>query len=259
LLHLFLPFYLLGPALQPTVNAQLEQISREHFMSAALTGIELCVFDAYGTLFDFNSAVARHRAAIGPKADALADLWRAKQIQYTWLRNSMGAYAKFWQVTGEALDHCLAACPIADAAVRDKLMGAYLALDAFPEVPAMLDALKRAGKRLAILSNGNPEMLEPMVAACKLADRFEAVLSVDAAGVFKPDPRVYRLVEARCGVKPDKVCFLSSNCWDAHGAAHFGFPTVWVNRTGIPNDNLPGKLVAEIPDLSRLPSLLGVS
>jgi len=228
-------------------------------MSAALAGTELCVFDAYGTLFDFNSAVARHRAVIGPRADALADLWRAKQIQYTWLRNSMGAYAKFWQVTGEALDHCLAACGIADAPVREKLMSAYLALDPFPEVPAMLETLKRAGMRLAILSNGNPEMLEPMVAACKLADRFEAVLSVDAAGVFKPDARVYRLVEARCGVKPSRVCFLSSNCWDAHGAAHFGFPTVWVNRAGAPNDNLPGALAAEIGDLSYLPALLGVA
>src|ERR1044071_2468516 len=175
-------------------------------MPAALAATELCGFDAYGTLFDFNSAVARHRAAIGPKADALADLWRNKQIQYTWLRNSMGVYDKFWQVTGEALDHCLAAHGIADAGVRDKLMRAYLALDPFPEVPAMLDRLVRAGKRLAILSNGNSEMLDPMVTASGLADRFEAVLSVDDAKVFKPDQRVYRLVEQRCGVRPDKVC-----------------------------------------------------
>lgn len=228
-------------------------------MSGALTGTEICVFDAYGTLFDFNSAVARHRSVIGPKADALAEMWRSKQIQYTWLRNSMGSYAKFWQVTGEALDHCLAAHGIVDAGVRDKLMGAYLALDPFPEVPAMLDALKRAGMRLAILSNGNPEMLDRMVTASGLAERFEAVLSVDAVEVYKPDPRVYRLVEARCGVTPGKVCFLSSNCWDAHGAAHFGFATVWVNRAGAPDDNLPGRTVATIKDLSRLPSLLGVS
>jgi len=228
-------------------------------MSAALCGTEICVFDAYGTLFDFNSAVARHRAAIGPKADALAELWRQKQIQYTWLRNSMGAYAPFWQVTGEALDHCLAAHGIADPAVRDKLMNAYLALDPFPEVPAMLDRLKSAGVRLAILSNGNPAMLDPMVAASGLADRFEAVLSVEAAGVYKVAPQVYALVEARFGVKPDKVCFLSSNCWDAHGAAHFGFRTVWINRAGAPDDNLPGKPVAQLRDLSSLPSLLGVS
>jgi len=227
-------------------------------MRTDLTGIEICVFDAYGTLFDFNSAVARHRAAIGPSADALAEMWRVKQIQYTWLRNSMGTYAKFWQVTGEALDHCLAAHRIADPAIREKLMGAYLALDPFPEAPGMLARLKRGGMRMAILSNGNPEMLDPMAAASGQAEAFEAVLSVDEVGVFKPDPRVYRLVEARCGVPPTKVCFLSSNCWDAHGAAQFGFHTVWVNRTGAPNDNLPGALAREIRDLSELPDLIGV-
>lgn len=224
-----------------------------------LTGIELCVFDAYGTLYDFNSAVARHRDAIGPKADALSEMWRSKQLQYTWLRNSMGAYAPFWQVTGEALDHCLAAHGIADPSVRERLMGAYLALDPFPEVPAMLDRLRRAGVRCAILSNGNPGMLDPMVRASGLADRFDAVLSVDSVGVFKVDPKVYALVEARCGAKPGKVCFLSSNCWDAHGAARFGFNTVWVNRAGAPDDNLPGKIVTQIRDLSDLPSLLGVA
>jgi 2-haloacid dehalogenase len=221
--------------------------------------IEMCVFDAYGTLYDFNSAVARHRAAIGPKADALSEMWRTKQIQYTWLRNSMADYAPFWQVTGEALDHCLAAQGIADRSVREKLMGAYLALDPFAEVPATLDRLRRAGVRCAILSNGNPGMLDPMVKASGLADRFEAVLSVDAATVFKVDPRTYALVEARCGVKPANVCFLSSNCWDAHGAARFGFNAVWVNRAGAPDDNLPGTLAAEVKDLSFLPSLLGVA
>jgi 2-haloacid dehalogenase len=228
-------------------------------MSAALSNIEICVFDAYGTLYDFNSAVARHRAAIGPQADALSEMWRTKQIQYTWLRNSMNAYAPFWQVTGEALDNCLATFGITDKSVREKLLGAYLALDPFPEVPAMLDKLKRAGKRLAILSNGNPAMLDPMVKASGLGDRFEAVISVDAAKVFKVDPRTYQLVEKATGVRPDKVCFLSSNCWDAHGAAHFGFKTLWVNRGGLPEDNLPGTVVAHIKDLSHLPVLIGVS
>jgi 2-haloacid dehalogenase len=228
-------------------------------MRAALSGTQLCVFDAYGTLFDFNSAVARHREAIGPAADALSELWRAKQIQYTWLRNSMGAYAPFSQVTAEALDHCLATHGIQDTAVRDKLMNAYLALEPFPEAPAALATLRRAGVRCAILSNGNPAMLDPMVAASGIADHFEAVLSVDSAGVFKPDPAVYRLVEARCGVKPANVCFLSANCWDAHGAACFGFATIWINRSGAPDDRLPGTLAAEIRDLSQLPSLLGVA
>ncbi|HZP99106.1 MAG TPA: haloacid dehalogenase type II [Reyranella sp.] len=224
-----------------------------------LHDIDLCVFDAYGTLFDFNSAVARHRSAIGPKADALSEMWRSKQIQYTWLRNSMGAYAPFWQVTGEALDHCLAAHGIADKTVREKLLSAYLALDPFPEVPATLDRLKRAGKRLAILSNGNPEMLDPMVKASGLADRFDAVLSVDAAKVFKVDRKAYELVEARFGTKPDRVCFLSSNCWDAHGAAHFGFKVLWVNRAGAPDDNLPGTLSGQLKDLSGLPAAIGVA
>jgi len=228
-------------------------------MNAVLPDTEICVFDAYGTLFDFNSAVARHRAAIGPVADALSDMWRTRQIQYTWLRNSMDAYAKFWQVTGEALDHCLAAHRLSAASIRDKLMNAYLSLDPFPEVPAMLDRLRRSGRRLAILSNGNPEMLDAAVAASGLGDRFEAVLSVDEVGVFKPDARVYRLVESRCHVTPDKVCFLSSNCWDAHGAAHFGFRTVWVNRSDAPDDNLPGALAGQVRDLSQLPALLGVS
>ena|SRR5436190_9690234 len=228
-------------------------------MTDPISGIEMCVFDAYGTLYDFNSAVARHRTAIGARADALSEMWRSKQIQYTWLRNSMAAYAPFWQVTGEALDHCLAAHAITDPSVRDKLMGAYLALDPFPEVPAMLDRLARGGVRSAILSNGNPEMLEPMVKASDLADRFDAVLSVDAVGAFKVDPRVYALVEARCGVRPDKVCFLSSNCWDAHGAAQFGFTVVWVNRASAPDDNLPGRIAAQVKDLSHLPALLGVA
>ena len=228
-------------------------------MNAALSGTEICVFDAYGTLYDFNSAVARHRDAIGPKADALSEMWRSKQVQYTWLRNSMSTYSPFWQVTGEALDHCLTAVGITDKTVREKLMGAYLALDPFPEVPAMLDKLKKAGKRLAILSNGNPDMLDPMVKASGLADYFEAVISVDDAKIFKVDPRTYELVKKRTGVGADKVCFLSSNCWDAHGAAQFGFKVLWVNRGGVPEDNLPGKIVAQIRDLSQLPSELGVA
>lgn len=221
--------------------------------------IEMCVFDAYGTLYDLHSAVGRHRTVIGPKADALSEMWRSKQIQYTWLRNSMGDYAPFWQVTGEALDHCLAAQGIADPSVREKLLSAYRTLDPYPEAAATLDRLRRAGVRCAILSNGNPEMLEPMVQASGLADRLEAVLSVDAVKVFKVDPRTYSMVEARCGVKPSKVCFLSSNCWDAHGAARFGFNVVWVNRASAPDDNLPGTLATQIKDLSFLPSVLGVA
>lgn len=228
-------------------------------MHAALKGTEVCVFDAYGTLFDFNSAVARHRDAIGPAAEALSELWRQKQIQYTWLRNAMRAYEPFWNVTAEALDHCLAFHNIADLKLRTALLESYLALEPYPEVPAMVSDLTNRGMRMAILSNGNPQMLEPMVANSAIAGAFEAVLSVDEVGTFKPDPLVYALVEARCGVTADKVCFLSSNCWDAHGAAHFGFRTLWVNRAGLPDDVLPGRPIGQLRDLSQLSQLLGVS
>jgi len=228
-------------------------------MHAALNGIEICVFDAYGTLYDFNSAVARHKAALGPAADALADMWRTKQIQYTWLRNAMKSYEPFWNVTAAALDHCLAAHDISDLEVRSALLDSYLALDPYPEVPAMIADLTNIGMRMAILSNGNPEMLEPMVAASRLAGAFEAVLSVHEVEVFKPDPLVYALVEARCSVTADKVCFLSSNCWDAHGAAHFGFRTIWINRAGAPDDGLPGMPIGHLRDLSQLPQLLGAA
>jgi len=229
--------------------------------AAPLDGIRACVFDAYGTLFDFASAAARCADGLGDKAEALTPLWRDKQLQYTWLRAAQNRHADFWRVTADALDFALETLGIADAkgALRRRLLDCYMTLDAFPEVPAILDRLKRAGLRLALLSNGNPEMLDPMVKASGLADRFEAVLSVDAAGVFKVAPQGYALVEARCGVKPDKVCFLSSNCWDAHGAAHFGFRSIWVNRAGAPDDNLPGRISTQIKDLSSLPALLGVA
>jgi 2-haloacid dehalogenase len=228
-------------------------------MHAALKGTEICVFDAYGTLFDFNSAVARHRTAIGPGADALSDLWRSKQIQYTWLRNAMRAYEPFWNVTAEALDHCLALHNITDLGLRTALLESYLSLDPYPEVPAMVADLTGRGMRMAILSNGNSQMLDPMVAASPIAGAFEAVLSVDEVETFKPDPLVYALVEARCGVTADKVCFLSSNCWDAHGAAQFGFRTLWVNRANLPDDVLPGRPIGQLRDLSQLSQLLSVT
>jgi 2-haloacid dehalogenase len=225
-------------------------------MSPPFSRIKVCVFDAYGTLFDFNSAVARHRAAIGPQADKLSELWRAKQIQYTWLRSLMGVYDPFWTVTREALDHSMAALGVADAATADRLMNAYRALDAFPEVPAMLDAVAAMGLRTAILSNGDPGMLQDAVHNAGLDGRFEALLSVDEVRIYKVAPQAYQLVLDRMGVAADEVCFQSSNCWDAHGAAHFGFDVAWVNRAGAPDDRLPGRIAVELRDLSGLADLL---
>ena len=219
--------------------------------------VRACVFDAYGTVFDFNSAVARHAAALGPRAAQLSELWRARQVQYSWLRSLMGAYDPFWTVTGEALDFAMASLGVADSSLRDKLLTAYRSLDTFPEVPAMLDAIRSMGLRTAILSNGDPEMLQDAARNAGVADRFEALLSIDEVRIYKTSPRTYQIVLDRLGVGRDEVCFLSSNGWDAHGAAYFGFDTVWVNRAGAPDERLPGELAAELPDLSGLPELLG--
>ena len=194
------------------------------------------VFDAYGTLFDVDAAA--RRAAAEPGREGLAAVWpqlardwRDRQLQYTWLRSIAGAHADFETVTGEALDWALEAAGLAgDAALRARLMALYRELDAYPEVPAMLAALKAAGRPAAILSNGAPEMLAATVRAAGLEGAFDAVLSVEAVGVYKPARAVYDLVAGRFGCAPEDVLFVSSNGWDAGCAAGYGFRTVWANR-----------------------------
>jgi 2-haloacid dehalogenase len=215
-----------------------------------------CVFDAYGTLFDVAAPANACKAALGEAAEALTALWRRKQLEYTWLRSLMGRHADFWQVTGEALDFALAALGVDRPGLRQRLMDAYLALDAHPEVPATIAALRERGVRLAILSNGTPAMLD---AACQrngLQASFEAVYSVEAAGVFKPHPAVYRLAVEGLALAPERILFMSSNGWDIAGAAAFGFRAIRVNRNGQPPENLPGRESAEIADLSKLPALI---
>lgn len=222
--------------------------------------IRACVFDAYGTLFDV--AAAARRAATEPGNEALAEawprlaeFWRQKQLSYTWLRTIMGAHADFWQVTQDGLDWALAALGLDDPRLRDRLLALYLELDAYPEVPAMLRALKDDGMKTAILSNGAPDMLASAVASAGIGLHLDAVLSVEEVGVFKPDARVYGLVEAHLGVPPSEVLFVSSNGWDAAGAAHFGFRSAWVNRAGEPPDRLPGRPERILRDLSDIPLL----
>lgn len=224
-----------------------------------LNGIRACVFDAYGTLFDFNSAVMRCRDAIGDDAARLSEIWRTKQLQYTWLRSLMHKHADFWQVTGDALDYALAAVGIADPALRERLMALYRMLDTFPEVPSVLQELKAGGMRTAILSNGAPDMLGAAVAAAGLDDVLDAWLSVEDVGVYKPDPRVYQLAVDRLGVPADAICFMSSNAWDAVGAAAFGFRVVWVNRYGQPHERLPARHDVELTDLVPLPGIVGAT
>jgi 2-haloacid dehalogenase len=225
---------------------------------AAFADIAACVFDAYGTLYDFNSAAARCRERLGGKADELSALWRLKQLQYSWLRSLMGAYAPFWQVTGEALDFAMQAHGLADAKLRNDLMDCYRNIDPFPEVPGVLARLKAKGMRLAILSNGSPDMLAAAARHAKLEGVLEASLSVDAVKIYKPDRRVYQLACDHFGVAPARIAFFSSNGWDAHGAQHFGFQTTWLNRTGLPRENLPGAPMQECKTLADLPALLGL-
>jgi 2-haloacid dehalogenase len=225
---------------------------------AAFANIAACVFDAYGTLYDFNSAAARCRARLGGKAEELSALWRQKQLQYSWLRSLMGAYAPFWQVTGEALDVALSTFGFADKQLRADLMDCYRDIDPFPEVPGVLARLKENGLRLAILSNGSPDMLAAAATHAKLDGVLEASLSVDAVKIYKPDRRVYQLACDHFGVAAARIAFFSSNGWDAHGAQHFGFQTAWLNRTGLPRENLPGAPMHECKTLADLPALLGL-
>lgn len=227
--------------------------------AAGLTDVKACVFDAYGTLFDFNSAVMRCRDDIGDAAERLSDIWRQKQLQYTWLRSLMQRHADFWQVTGEALDFALATVAIDNAGLRDRLMALYRELDTFPEVTDVLNRLKQGGMQTAILSNGSPDMLNVGVDAAGLGDILDAVLSVEDVGVFKPDPRVYQLAVDRLGVAPAEICFMSSNGWDAVGAAAFGFRVVWINRYKQPAEQLPARPDVVLDSLSPLPELLGLS
>ncbi|MEJ2154320.1 MAG: haloacid dehalogenase type II [Desulfobacteraceae bacterium] len=221
-----------------------------------IEGITACVFDAYGTLFDVHSAVGKHRQRLGDVADPVSNLWRTKQLEYTWLRSLMGHHADFWQVTRDALDFAFDMHGLDDPDLNRDLMEAYLKLDCYPEVPEALSILKSRGFRLAILSNGTPAMLEAAVKNSGIGDLIERNYSVEEAGIFKPDARVYQLAVDGLNVKADEIVFQSSNAWDASGASAFGFKVAWVNRFGQSKERLPGRPDVEIPDLLALPELL---
>jgi 2-haloacid dehalogenase len=222
-----------------------------------LAGIRAVVFDAYGTLFDVASAAGAERAALGERWQPLAELWRSKQLQYTWLRSLMGRHADFAAVTADALDFALERLAIADPALRRRLLELYERLDAYPEARDALTRLRAAGLRLAVLSNGQPRMLAVATRSAGLGDLLDAVLSVEAVGVYKPHRSVYQLALDRLGLAPDAILFVSANGWDAHGASAFGLKVAWCNRSGEPRERLPGSPDVEVRALDELPALLG--
>ena len=225
-------------------------------MMSGLSGIGACVFDAYGTLFDVHAPVARVAARIGPDADTLSRLWRAKQLEYTWLRSLMRAHADFWQVTGDALDYALGFHAIDDAGLRAELMELYLRLDAYPDALETLRRLKAEGHATAILSNGSPAMLEAAVASSGLAAHLDHVISIEEAGIFKPAPEVYELAMRHTRLAANAICFVSANSWDAQGAAHFGFQVVRIDRFGLKDERIPGAPRLLIKSLAELPAAI---
>jgi 2-haloacid dehalogenase len=226
---------------------------------APLLGVQACVFDAYGTLFDFAAAARKCSDVLGDGVDRLTTLWRDKQLQYTWLRAAQGRHVDFWQVTGDALDFSMETLGFKLPGLRDRLMALYLTLDPFPEVREVLGTLKAAGLRTAILSNGSPAMLDAVVKSAELERLLDALLSVEEVGVYKPHPRVYQLPVDRFGIPASAISFQSSNSWDAYAASAFGMQVVWCNRYGQRRERLPGTPDREITSLAELPALVGAA
>ena len=226
--------------------------------------ITTCIFDAYGTLFDVSAAAREEAAAPGREAFQarwmeVANFWRLKQLQYSWLRAVADAHTDFWQVTQDGLDWALEATGLdGDKELRQRLLDLYWELQAYPEVPEMLAALKNGGMQVAILSNGSPDMLNGAVDSAGIGPHLDDVLSVESVGVFKPDARVYDLVGQRFGCKPEEVLFVSSNGWDAAASSGYGFETVWVNRAGEPVDRLPWRPKHILSDLTTIPTFAGL-
>ena len=223
--------------------------------------ITTCIFDAYGTLFDV-SAAARDAAA-EPENAELADIWpqiaedwRTKQLQYSWLRAVARKHVDFWQLTTDALDWALEAANIKNDALRERLLALYWELSAYPEVADVLQTLKSRGIATGILSNGNPEMLNAAVSSANISSLLDAVMSVEEVGVYKPHDLVYEMVESRFICERDDVLFVSANGWDAAGAASYGYKTAWINRRAEPVDKLYGTPDFVLSDLKPILDLI---
>ena len=217
---------------------------------------KVCIFDAYGTLFDVNAACRELSIEVGEKWQELATLWRLRQVEYTWLRNSMNEYIDFWKITENALEYAMEVLNIENKILKNKLLDLYLKLEAYPEVENILTKLKERGFKTGILSNGSDKMLESAVKNAQIENLLDEVLSVERCKVFKPSSKVYDLVNDAFNVKNNQVAFFSSNAWDMHAAANYGFKTIWVNRFNGKLERLPGKPEAIVKSLNEIVHIL---
>lgn len=219
--------------------------------------IDVCVFDAYGTLFDIRADSLRDKEQLGEKWKLLSDRWREKQLQYTWLRTITRDHVDFWRVTEDALDYAMTSVAIEDHNLRNDLLDLYRSAVIYPDVKETLNWLRSNGMTCAILSNGSPKMLDEALTNTRLHDYFGVVLSAEEVGYFKPHPAVYELAVSRLGVARDRILFISSNAWDAFSAKAYGFKVVWCNRNAGPEERIPGLPDAVIESLAELSTSFG--
>ena len=218
--------------------------------------VKVCIFDAYGTLFDVNAACRELSKEVGEQWQELATLWRLRQVEYTWLRNSMNEYKNFWNITEDALEYAMETLNMKNEELKNKLLDLYLKLEAYPEVEKVLIQLKKEGYQTGILSNGSEEMLASAVKNAKLENLLDKVLSVEKCKVYKPSSKVYDLVEKEFKINKINCAFFSSNAWDMHAAAHYGFKTIWVNRFEGNLEKLPGKPYKIVQTLEKIVDIL---
>ena len=218
--------------------------------------IKACIFDAYGTLFDVNAACRELSKEVGDNWEKLASLWRLRQVEYTWLRNSMDEYIDFWQITSDALDYAMETLGIENNKLREELLNLYLKLEAYPEVNHLLKKLKQRGLKTGILSNGSMKMLNSAVDNANIREYLDAILSVEECKIYKPSSKVYDLVKIKMQISKEKTLFFSSNAWDMHAASNYGFKTIWVNRFNTKLERLPGKPIDIVNSLDKIDEII---
>jgi len=216
-----------------------------------IENVKACVFDAYGTLFDVNSAAAKCKKKLGNKWENFANAWRTTQLEYTWLRSLMKKHKNFWEITEDSLDHTMEAFKIKKE-MREELLNLYKELNPYPEVKECLEGLKSKKIKIAVLSNGTPDLLKRLVESNNIQNYFDDIMSIESVGIYKPDSRVYEMPVKKYGCKPENICFMSSNTWDISGGGVFGYNAIWINRFNKVFDKLSYKPKFVINNLKEL-------